>query len=120
MKTIIFVYNADSGKANAFLDSLHKIANPDSYNCSLCKLTHGAFSEKREWKQFRKSLDSETIFLHRDEFRKQYASKFGHKFEFPVILLTGENGLELLISSEELKSFENLQDLISCLKGRLV
>lgn len=120
MKAIIFVYNADSGKANAFLDSLHKIASPDSYDCNLCKLTHGVFSEKREWKQFRKNLDFETLFLHRDEFRKQYASKFGYKFEFPVILLTGENGLELLISSEELKGFENLQELIACLKERLV
>ncbi len=119
MKTIIFVYNADSGKANAFLDSLHKIASPNSYNCSLCKLTHGAFSEKREWKQFRQNLNFETVFLHRDEFRKQYASKFGHKFEYPVILLAGETGLELLVSSEELNHFRNLKELIATLEKRL-
>ncbi|MAM20056.1 MAG: GTPase [Bacteroidota bacterium] len=119
MEKIIFVYNATSGKANAFLDSLHKIMSPATYECPLCQLTHGPVSEKRRWKEFRENLSLETEFLHRDEFQKSYASKFGYQFEFPVILMAQPKGLELLVSAAELRTFENVEELIRVLNERI-
>ncbi|MCH4824027.1 GTPase [Gramella lutea] len=119
MEKLIFIYNADSGKLNALMDSLHKAVNPSSYSCKLCELTYGALDEKKAWKDFRKDLEVETSFLHKDEFLKAYASKFGHKFEFPVILAQTNKGLEVFVSKTEFEEINNLNVLIDKIKNRL-
>ena len=116
---LIFVYNADSGKVNALWDSAHKLFSPKNYDCNLCALTFGTFSEKKIWKQFRKSVDAEMIFLHRDEFQKQYKSKWLQKVDFPVILVSINEGLEVFISSEELKELKTPESLIELITERL-
>ncbi|MCH2489443.1 MAG: GTPase [Flavobacteriales bacterium] len=115
---LIFVYNATSGKHNAVLDSLRKIANPTNYNCSLCTLTYGVFSEKKTWKRFRKRFDLEMEFLHKDEFLKLFRSKWLPKYTFPVVLSEKNNELQLFISSEELAVFEDVSELIETIKLR--
>ncbi|MCB7481170.1 GTPase [Christiangramia sediminis] len=117
MEKLIFVYNADSGKLNTFLDSLHKVVNPSTYSCKLCELTYGSFREKKAWKEFREDLDAETEFLHKDEFQKLYASKFGHKFEFPIVLAQTGKGLEVILSRQELEKISNMEVLIEKLKS---
>ncbi|TRO65635.1 GTPase [Christiangramia sabulilitoris] len=119
MKKLIFVYNADSGKLNALMDSLQKVVNPSSYSCKLCELTYGLVDEKKEWKKFRQSLDVKTDFLHKNEFLKTYASKFGHKFEFPVVLAQTDKGLEVFISKNEFSEIGDLEVLMETIRKRL-
>lgn len=119
MKKLIFVYNADSGKLNALMDSLHKIVNPSTYSCKLCALTYDAIDERKAWKEFRKNLDVETSFLHRDEFLKLYASKFGYKFEFPIILAQTDMGLEVFVSKNEFEEMKSLEDLMDRINSRM-
>lgn len=116
---LIFVYNADSGKANAFLDTFHKLIKPSSYSCDLCKLTFGIFSEKKKWKDYQENLDTETVFLHKNEFRKQYASKFGYKFQYPIILLERSGELEVFISDAEISDLDSVEFLIELIEKRL-
>ncbi len=116
---LIFIYNADSGLGNLLLDGAHKILSPSTYKCSLCSLTFGAFSEKSEWKKFRKGSHVKMKFLHKDEFRKQYASKFGHKFIFPIVLAQTNEEFEVFISTEELNNFEKEEDLIRLIRTRV-
>ncbi|HSP12239.1 MAG TPA: hypothetical protein VLO29_06910 [Salegentibacter sp.] len=118
MEKLIFVYNAFSGKHNAFLDSVLKLIAPGAQTCNLCKLTHGAFSEKKAWKDFRKNSEVEMEFLHLDEFRKKYASKFGYKYTFPIVLWEDEKEMGILISTEELEKLKNAEELIALLKTR--
>ena len=94
------------------MDSLHKVVNPSSYSCKLCNLTYGTFEEKRSWKRFRENLEIETEFLHRNEFQRIYASKFGHKFEFPLILAQTDKGLEVLVSFKKLSEINSTEELI--------
>ncbi|MDT0646185.1 GTPase [Zunongwangia sp. F260] len=113
---MIFIYNAASGPGNGVLDSLHKIFSPGTYSCSLCKLTYGITGEKKSWKHFRKSSGLEMEFLHADEFRKQYASKFGYKFDYPIVLTESDEGLQVLISTVELNKLKDdveLKELIT-------
>ncbi|APG61215.1 GTPase [Christiangramia salexigens] len=119
MKKLIFVYNANSGRLNSCMDSLHKLLQPSTYDCELCDLTHGVFSEKTEWKDFRKELEVETEFLHKDEFKKTYASKFGHKYDYPVILAETHHGIELIISKDELSFINSVDELIQQIKNAL-
>ena len=41
-RSLILVYNADSGFFNALADSAHKLLSPSTYDCRLCALTYGA------------------------------------------------------------------------------
>lgn len=88
---LVFVYNADSGRLNALLDSAHKLLSPATYSCRLCELTYGLASEKREWQAFRQSLSEPVVFLHRDEFFRAYPDLAQTVDEFPVLLRLQDN-----------------------------
>jgi len=119
LEKLIFVYNANSGTLNALMDSLHKVVNPSTYSCKLCELTYGSLEEKRRWKEFRENLEVETEFLHKDEFQKIYASKFGHKFEFPIILAQTNKGLEVFLTKEEFSEINNLEVFMGKIESRM-
>lgn len=116
---LLFVYNADSGRLNAVADSLHKLLSPQTYQCKLCELTYSTFSEKAEWKEFRKERPEEMIFLHRDEFEKQFRSKWLASYEYPVILCIEGEQLTVLVGREEMENLEDIAALISLLNSHL-
>ncbi len=113
---LIFVYNANSGIVNTLLDSAHKIVSPATYNCNLCAITFGVFSENTEWKNFKESSDLEMVFLHKNEFLNQYKSKWLHAYKFPIILVEGDKGLEVFISNEKINKVETASELIGLIK----
>ncbi|RMA57685.1 GTPase [Ulvibacter antarcticus] len=115
---LLFVYNANSGFINAAMDSMHKIASPETYNCKLCALTFGNFSENKEWKAFRETSDIEMVFLHKDEFLKQYRSKWLPKYDFPVVLSEENGELQVFMTSEVMEGLENISDLIVEINNR--
>jgi hypothetical protein len=116
---LIFVYNADSGLRNMIIDGAHKIFSPNTYECNLCDITFGAFSEKGIWKKFRQEVSLEMEFLHKDEFKNQYASKFGHKFNYPIVLITTSENLEVFVNTTELNELKSAEELISLIKSRV-
>lgn len=116
MEKLIFVYNANAGKLNALLDSGHKIVSPSTYSCNICDLTHGIFTERKEWVRFRESVKTPLLFLHKDEFLKDYASKWMPKYEFPIILSESNGELQVAISTEECQKLEDLPALITAVK----
>lgn len=118
MKKLLFIYNANSGKTSGLLDALHKSVSPKTYNCNLCGITYGFFKENKTWKNFREASDLQMEFLHLDEFRKGYASKFGYKFTFPIVLSANQNELEIFISTEELNSLKDADELIQIITNR--
>jgi hypothetical protein len=117
---LLFVYNADSGFGNAILDGAHKLLSPTTYECRLCALTFGIVGQRKAWKKFRKRSSLPMEFLHRDEFLKAYASKFGAKFTFPIVLASTLGGFEVLIGTVELNAINSVEELIGCLEERLL
>lgn len=115
---LIFIYNADSGLRNALLDGAHKALSPNTYQCNLCDLTYGVFKERKAWKKFRQEMEWNMEFLHKDEFKKQYASKFGHKFEFPIVLIALDDELQVFISARELNELKTMEALIDLINKR--
>ena len=100
------------------IDSMHKVISPKTYDCNLCDITFGVFTENKIWKKFREATQFEMEFLHKDEFKKQYASKFGYKFSYPIILATTENDLEVFVGTNELNAMMNAEDLVTLLNKR--
>lgn len=115
MMDLIFVYNADSGKLNALFDAGHKIVSPDTYKCNLCTLTHGSFTGRQAWKEFRESTSLNLTFLYKDEFERE----FENKFSYPIVLRR-KNTLEVFISTEELDATSSPEELIELITERTI
>jgi len=107
---LIFVYNANSGKWNGYMDIMHKILSPKTYPCSLCDITHGVFKVHEEWTEFKKTLDIPLTFLHKDEWLAQY----GLKEKLPAIFLKNGDNIENWIAAETLDQLDlgSLKNLI--------
>ncbi len=112
--TLIFVYNTDSNPISSLIDLGHKILSPETYSCSLCKLTHGPFTEMEAWKAFRISIGVPVEFLHRDEFEKKY----NQHLNYPVILKKGTT-IEVLLPKEDIDALADLEALIAAVKKYL-
>ena len=116
MKSLIFVYNADSGIFNLIGDMVHKIISPSTYQCDLCKITYGITNEKEGWKNYISSLPYRVIFLHKDEFNKKYPNV---KEKLPAAFKILGNKAILLISADEINKCKNLSDLKKLVNSRL-
>ncbi len=116
-KRLLLVYNADGGMLNALMHAVQKQVSPSTYPCSLCALTYGLVSMRREWKRFLKGLRMEIVFHHRDDFAKAYP---GHDFELSTILIS-ENGNppHVLVSKNELDSLDDVRELIEVVEDAL-
>ena len=109
MEKLIFVYNADSGLWNGYLDMAHKILSPKTYPCSLCDLTYGIFKIRPEWDDFVKSSPVPLEFLHKDEFLVQYPDL--KNMVLPVVLKQGNKTMNLLLDNLQLDKFETITEL---------
>ena len=119
LQKLIFIYNADSGLRNMILDSAHKIFSPSTYECSLCDITFGAFTENQIWKNFRKSTNVEIEFLHKDEFAKTHKTQKRLELTFPVVLVSKARGLAIFITTDELNAMKDAKSLIGLIEGRV-
>lgn len=108
---LIFVYNANSGKLNTLFDIAHKLISPETYECALCTLTHGALSEKKAWKEFRERTRLDMEFLHKDEFEKLYEQSF----DYPVILKQSDT-LDLFLNADEISQVKSVGGLIALIE----
>lgn len=113
---LLFVYNADSGTFSTVKDYLHKLTDPDTYECRLCGLTYGNLGMKNEWKDFLDDLEIKVEFLHRDEFRESYPKV---PYELPAAFIKGRRGISLLISADEINSSRTLQDLEDLVRSKM-
>lgn len=91
--TFIFVYNADSGLWNGYLDILHKVFSPKTYPCHLCDITYGTFSMREEWAEFIAKLPIDVRFLHKDEWEQE----FQRKDDLPALFLEEEGQISTLL-----------------------
>lgn len=107
---LLLVYNAESGILNAILHAVHKAVRPSTYPCSLCAITYGAVSMRKQWRDFLNGLKLEKVFLHRDEFAAAFP---GQKVDLPAILISdfGETP-RVLVSREVLDGIADLDELI--------
>lgn len=111
---LIFVYNADSSLFSQLTDYAHKLISPSTYQCNLCALTYGNVGMKNQWKEFVKSLNVNSEFLHKDEFE----NKYNYSIDYPVVLKY-DSKISVLISADQLKKLRSLKKLISSVKNKL-
>jgi hypothetical protein len=116
IQKVVFVYNADAGRLNAILDSAHKLISPDTYQCALCEITHGAFGERKAWQEFKKSLALPVVFYHRDEFE----SATGQRYEYPVVLgVTAQRAPVVLLDAGQIAQCQSVEEFGNALNQSL-
>jgi hypothetical protein len=108
MNSLIFVYNADSGMANALLDTGRRIFKPQDYPCPLCMVTYGPFGMKNDWKQFIAKLPFSVTFLHKNELPTGLQK--GLK-DFPCMVLQEAERTSILIGGKEFQKITDLATL---------
>ena len=109
---LIFVYNADGGLVQGFLDSVHKTLSPATYPCSLCAITYGAFRMDPKWRKWLKTLPLPVVFYHKDDMPFK-------DIMLPVVLSERSGQIASLIDSATLNGLGSLDALIAMLKARL-
>lgn len=112
---LIFVYNANSDLFSTVTDFAHKLLSPSTYSCNLCALTYGNFTVKQQWKSFIEGLATKTVFLHKDEFEKQYKIQPA----LPAVFTKIDGAIEELISREEIESCRSLGELKKLVKHKV-
>ncbi|MFZ3591156.1 hypothetical protein ACOI1C_18405 [Bacillus sp. DJP31] len=108
IKEVLFVYNAKSGILNGIQDLVHKIVSPKTYPCHLCDLTYGMVGMKSEWRTFVESLPFDVLFLHLDELPTDLLVA-----DYPCVFVRMNDGVRLLISREELQTYQSISEIIS-------
>lgn len=95
---IYFIYNA-SGTLSGELNYLYGKYFLDEH-CELCDITHSTVSAKPEWKEWIGALKCENYVLHKNEAKAKNIDFT--QFVLPVVLLDRGNGLEELVSKNEM------------------
>ncbi len=110
---IVFVYNADSPLLAQLKDYVHKLVAPDTYPCSLCRITYGNLGMKRAWRRFAQELPLAVDFLHRDELAAAYPHLT--ELELPAVFMDEGGDITHLVSADALDKTPDvaaLQDLV--------
>ncbi len=109
---LIFIYNAGSGKLDAFIDSAKKLLTIKG--CALCSITHSIAGEKKEWKECRQELGVPIDFYHKDEIPESFKNMVAH--QLPCIVAQAEGKYIMLVSPDVL---ERCRGNVDDLKGRI-
>ena len=112
---LVFIYNAAGGRLSAALDIAHKAISPGTYNCDLCKLTHGLLKERRAWTAFREQFALQMEFFHKDK----WSEGGGTEYTYPVILRRRGEHCEVFMTADEIALQSNVAMLISTIEKRL-
>ena len=80
---LIMIYDAPSGKLAAVSDSLKKIFGR---GCSLCAMTHGLVSKRKEWQEFEEGVGVPISYLHDDEIDELKQRLGKTNLQLPAVL----------------------------------
>ncbi|MBA2544077.1 MAG: hypothetical protein H0V17_30820 [Deltaproteobacteria bacterium] len=114
-RELVFVYDADSGTWSKLFDAAHKVISPATYSCSLCALTYGMVSMRREWAQFVRSLPHAVRFAYRDEIRREHAVAP----PLPALLERRDGAWITLLDKPQIAACKNVDELIARVREAL-
>ena len=115
-KSLLFVYNADTGLFSVVTDYAHKILSPKTYPCNLCALTYGNRGMNKKWKEFIAGLKVPIEFLHRDEFVKFHTVSDA---QLPAAFVKKGESITMLITSGEINKCTSVDALIALVSEKV-
>ena len=110
---LIFIYNAEKGPLNSFLDFIHKSLSPNTYSCNLCAVTH-TFKKRKKWSRFTENFQLKIEFLYKSDLEKNNLLIF--EKELPCCLIEKGNKQKLLINKNDMNTLRSEDELIELIK----
>ena len=117
MKTLLFVYNANSGIGQAVLDWGHKIVSPATYQCDLCSLSYGNFGMRTAWKAFINELSIEHKFIYKNELPAEAPEV--QNSELPFVAIQSTESTTIILPASDFKTIKSEAELIKVLQVKL-
>ena len=114
---IIFVYNASDDFLSVGFDFFHKIISPQTYQCSLCKITYGNISMKNHWKEYIQDLDYDVEFLYKNNFSQYHPNL--QLIDVPSAFISDGRSYRQIISKKEFNSLTDLDSLIELMNEKI-
>ena len=115
-KTLLFIYNADSGVLPGLKEYSSKSTMSHARDfCNLIAITSSPIGMKKDWKRFVRELGIPARFMNRNEFVSEVGAGL---ITFPAILVKIGKDLLVVASSEEINRCGCLEDLISLVRQR--
>ncbi len=112
------MYNTKSDVWTKYWNNIHKIISPETYPCSLCRLTHNNFSEKKKWKDFRKNTHFDFLFMYKNEFLELYSGNNFKNIKYPIVFEKETKDLKVVLDAEKLASIITVGQLIEFLQKK--
>lgn len=98
VEEIVLVWNADAGLGGHLSYAIQKLRGIDE--CELCALTHGAVTEKPEWKTSKRDFGTPVLSVYRNRLNAELA--IAANGEFPCVLARTSGGLVKLLGPESI------------------
>ena len=114
-RTLLFVYNIDSGVLARIKDYAARESEPGKDGCRLFDLTNSPVGMKKTWKRVIQELGIHARFMNRNEFPLMPGSP---AVQFPAVFLQDGEALLTLIRAEEINRCQNLEELIGLVGQR--
>jgi len=115
MSNFVFIYSAKSDVLSNVPGAIKKIVGGKSA-CGLCNITNGPIREKKDWKEFFRSLARAELY-HSDEIPgdvQVFLEK--EKVEIPVVLTRDRDSYSVQLSKNQLDACEGS---VACLEKQL-
>jgi hypothetical protein len=87
-------------------------------HCSLCDITHGLFTPKKQWTQCANDLSIPFVTFHRNDAPAEVLEAAQGKF--PVVLARTSSSLEIVIAREELNALEGSPERLAQLLQQII
>jgi hypothetical protein len=94
---LVGVYDADGTIAGEIRYWLG--ARIGTAHCSLCEVTHGLFTQRSEWREWRTSLEIPFNLFHRNDMPEEVAKASS---ELPMVAARTADGIMILLGPTEL------------------
>lgn len=115
-KTLLFIYNADSGVLPGLKEYSSKSSTTHARDfCNLTAITSSPIGMKKDWKRFVRELGIPARFMNRNEFVSEIGANL---ITFPAILVQVGKDLLVVANSEEINRCLSLEDLIGLVRQR--
>ena len=112
---LVGVYDADGTIAGEIRYWLG--ARIGTVHCSLCEVTHGLFTQRSEWREWRASLEIPFNLFHRNDMPKEVADASS---ELPMVAARTADGIKILLGPDDLDRCDgDLQAFIGALQAAL-
>ena len=114
---IIGIYNANGGFIGEVNYFIGKVIN--NCHCSLCEITNGKFSSKKEWLDLSADFPIKIETIHINEMDEKLSEFVGE--DFPCVVYKDSDGsfFKLLDDEELLKCNKSPKEFFSILRDKL-